>query len=113
MVQSRKLCNFEKKVLLTLIGSVIQPNKFTSYNSGISSNVAQVGDLLRIFCSGLEEQIQHRKYFYKSASLVREGMVLVHSGGLTGDTSSATVRQSKVMFRTACKLTHVYTLIGL
>ena len=27
MVQSRKLCDFEKNVLLTLIGSVIQPNK--------------------------------------------------------------------------------------
>ena len=27
MVQSRNLCDFEKNVLLTLIGSVIQPNK--------------------------------------------------------------------------------------
>ncbi len=27
MVESRKLCNFEKNVLLLLIGSVIQPNK--------------------------------------------------------------------------------------
>ena len=27
MVQSRSLCDFEKNVLLTLIGSVIQPNK--------------------------------------------------------------------------------------
>lgn len=29
MVQSRNLCDFEKNVLLMLIGSVIQPNKVT------------------------------------------------------------------------------------
>ena len=27
MVQSRGLCEFEKKIVITLIGSVIQPNK--------------------------------------------------------------------------------------
>ena len=98
MVQSRKLCEFEKNVLLFLIGRVIQPTMFNSYelcNGGGLANVggiANVGDLLRSFCSGLEEQIQHRKYFYKSASLICEGMVLVHSVGLTGDPSSAIVR---------------------
>ena len=31
MVQSRGLCPFEKQVLLTLIGFVIQPNKVSEY----------------------------------------------------------------------------------
>ena len=30
-----------------------------------------VGELLRLFCSSLEEQIKHRMYFYKTATLVR------------------------------------------
>lgn len=91
MVESRNLCAFEKNVILSLIGSVLQPNKFNTGEACISKNSAQVGDLLQLFCAGLQEQINHRKYFYKSASLVREGMVVVHSSGLTGDPSSATV----------------------
>lgn len=91
MVESRNLCEFEKNVLLALIGSVIQPNKFSGASIRISNNCAQVGEMLQLFCSGLEDQIHHRKYFYKSASIVREGMVVVHSSGLTGDTSNATV----------------------
>ena len=47
--------------------------------------------MLRIFCEDLEEQIQHRRYFYKSSSLVHEGMIVVHNSGLTGDTTSAIV----------------------
>ncbi len=47
--------------------------------------------MLRIFCEDLEEQIQHRRYFYKSSSLVHEGMIVVQNSGLTGDTTSATV----------------------
>ena len=91
MVESRHLCSFEKNVLLALIGSIIQPNKFTAGDVVIGKNCAQVGDLLQLFCPTLEEQIHHRKYFYKSASLIREGMVVVHNSGLTGDPSSATV----------------------
>lgn len=113
MAASRKLCDFEKNVLLLLIGSVLQSNKvchshstswfqcfhsrdssfqFQNYEIRIAPNFAQVGEVLRIFCDDLEEQIQHRKYFYKSSTLVREGMVVVHSTGLTGDPSTATVR---------------------
>ena len=44
-----------------------------------------------MFCSDLEEEIVHRKYFYKSATLVREGMIIVHNAGLTGDTNNAEV----------------------
>ena len=53
-----------------------------------------VGELLRLFCVDLEEEIAHRKYFYKSATLVREGMIIVHNSGLTGDTNNATVSET-------------------
>ncbi len=67
------------------------PFQFQNFDMRISPNMVQVGDVLRIFCEDLEEQIQHRKYFYKSSTLVREGMVAVHSTGLTGDPSTASV----------------------
>ena len=63
----------------------------------ISANYVQVGELLRIFCADLEEQIEHRKYFYKSASLVHEGMIVVHNSGLTGDPTSASVEIDRRM----------------
>lgn len=52
-----------------------------------------VGELLRLFCTTLQEQIKHRMYFYKMATLVREGMIIVHNSGLNGDPTSAKVRK--------------------
>ena len=57
----------------------------------MSAQGTTVGELLRLCCTDLEEEIAHRKYFYKSATLVREGMIIVHNSGLTGDTNNATV----------------------
>ena len=94
MVASRNLCSFEKNVLLTLIGSILQPNKFNS--EGFGQHSCQVGNLLQLMCTSLEDQIQHRKYFYKSATLVREGMVVVHNSGISGDPSSAVVRSQAI-----------------
>ena len=59
----------------------------------MSARGTSVGELLRLFCTDLEEEIAHRKYFYKSATLVREGMISVHNSGLTGDTNNATVSE--------------------
>ena len=50
-----------------------------------------VGEILRLFCSDLHDQIKLRKYFYKNATLVTEGMIIVHNSGLNGDPSAAKV----------------------
>ena len=50
-----------------------------------------VGELLRLFCLSLKDQIKNRMYFYKTATLVREGMIVVHNVGLTGDPAYAKV----------------------
>ncbi|XP_065889621.1 uncharacterized protein [Dysidea avara] len=97
MVQSRHLTTFEKNIILLLIAAVIQPNKFQSYEVRVSARGTSVGELLRLFCTDLEEEIAHRKYFYKSATLVREGMISVHNSGLTGDTNNATVEIDRRM----------------
>ena len=93
MVESRNLSSFEKDVLLVLIGAILQPNRFNVNDVRIGKNL-QIGSLLSKFYSSLEDQIAHRKNFYKSASLVREGMVVVHSTGISGDLSNATVRNT-------------------
>ena len=57
----------------------------------LRTGLLRVGEILQIFCAGLEEQIAHRKYFYKSATLVHEGMVMIHNSGITGDPTTAIV----------------------
>lgn len=54
-----------------------------------SGGTFSVGELLRLFCPTLQDQIKHRMYFYKTANLVREGMIIVHNSGLNGDPTSA------------------------
>ena len=50
-----------------------------------------MGELLRLFCTALQDQIRHRMYFYKTATLVREGMIIVHSSGLNNDPTACKV----------------------
>jgi SpoVK/Ycf46/Vps4 family AAA+-type ATPase len=97
MVSSRNLCEFEKKVLLTLIGNVIQPNKIMLYSDYSMTAGFTVGELLRLFCVDLANQIKSRMYFYKTASLVREGMIIVHASGLSGDPTGARVEIDRRM----------------
>eukprot|EP00800_Vazella_pourtalesii_P010699 TRINITY_DN2610_c0_g4_i1.p1 TRINITY_DN2610_c0_g4~~TRINITY_DN2610_c0_g4_i1.p1 ORF type:complete len:970 (-),score=246.43 TRINITY_DN2610_c0_g4_i1:85-2994(-) len=100
LVASRNLCPFEKNLVLTLIGSIIQPNKINNcgdINPYSTTSSFSVGELLRLFCTNLTEQIKHRTFFYKNAKLVREGMIVVHDVGLTGDPSSAKVEVDRRM----------------
>lgn len=100
MIESRNLCAFEKNVIITLTGAVLQPNKFIAEEVMMTpgaKNTFQVGQLLQLMCTNLEDQIQHRKYFYKSATLVREGMIIVHNSGISGDPSNATVRNTMLL----------------
>ena len=90
MVESRNLCSFEKDVLLTLIGVTLLPNKFDSDDFFITRK-SMVSGLLQQLCSSLEERINHLKYFYKSATLIREGMLVLHSSDISGDVSRAVV----------------------
>lgn len=51
--------------------------QFSSFDIHINPTGTTIRDLLRLFCNTLEEQISHRRYFYKSSVMVHEGMVNV------------------------------------
>ena len=50
-----------------------QINPFEGMGLGFGSGPQSfsVGELLRLFCTSLKEQIKHRMFFYKTAILVR------------------------------------------
>ena len=92
MVESRNICAFEKNVLISLIGATLQPGKFGVLDAYFEKTI--VSDLIRQLCSGFEEEIGHLKYFYKTATLVREGMIVMQSSDIAGNVADATVGHS-------------------
>jgi SpoVK/Ycf46/Vps4 family AAA+-type ATPase len=78
LVATRGLVEFEKWVLLTLVGvhisdEVKKAAEIRSYSS------IDVGDLLTLWTDGLEEQVARRKHFYKSGTLLKEGLIRIES----------------------------------
>ncbi|KAJ6241738.1 atpase [Anaeramoeba flamelloides] len=82
--KARGLTKFEKNIVLFLIGSNISQEMM---NSGVSRG-STVENLLRVFCDTLEDQITKRKYFYKSATLIKDGILHVSGTGLDNDLNS-------------------------
>ena len=88
------LCEFEKNVIVAMIGQAIAPRSIGLMGGGgpggyggsqSPSKTMQVEVLLRAFSHSLQQQIEHRKYFYKSAVLVREGILVLHGDDLGAD----------------------------
>jgi hypothetical protein len=86
------LCEFEKNVVVSMIGQAIAPRSIGLMGGGrmdcggaSPSKTMQVEVLLRAFSHSLQQQIEHRKHFYKSAVLVREGILVLHGDELGAD----------------------------
>eukprot|EP01129_Flabellula_baltica_P013449 TRINITY_DN6237_c0_g1_i1.p1 TRINITY_DN6237_c0_g1~~TRINITY_DN6237_c0_g1_i1.p1 ORF type:complete len:1099 (+),score=231.60 TRINITY_DN6237_c0_g1_i1:22-3318(+) len=79
LARLRKLDEFEKNVLLALIGSVISQKirLAISSNNDYSSNSFDVGTLIALFCESLESQIKGRTYFYRNSKIVKEGLITI------------------------------------
>eukprot|EP00041_Stephanoeca_diplocostata_P038019 m.1469259 g.1469259 ORF g.1469259 m.1469259 type:complete len:1133 (-) comp25141_c0_seq3:2-3400(-) len=85
LCQRLGLDEFEKMVVVLLIGHTVSPMMKEVLDSlaenGLNSNRYQgterltIKMLLHTFCSTFKEQVSKRTYFYKSASLVRRGIV--------------------------------------
>jgi SpoVK/Ycf46/Vps4 family AAA+-type ATPase len=85
---------FEKNVVVSMIGQAIAPRSIGLMGGGggggggggvSPSKTMQVEVLLRAFSHSLQQQIEHRKHFYKSAVLVREGILVLHGDELGAD----------------------------
>jgi hypothetical protein len=73
---SLNLSHFEKLSVIHLISGIVSPPPSDDRYGGYRPprQKVQVSDLLHNFCSNLEEQMNFRKYFYKNAILVKEGI---------------------------------------
>ena len=88
--QSLSLSPFEKNVVVAMIGQAIAPRSIGIMGGGGGgggqpSKTMQVEVLLRAFSASLQDQIRNRRHFYKSAVLVREGILVLHGDELGAD----------------------------
>eukprot|EP00026_Physarum_polycephalum_P000306 Phypoly_transcript_00306.p1 GENE.Phypoly_transcript_00306~~Phypoly_transcript_00306.p1 ORF type:complete len:1112 (+),score=182.86 Phypoly_transcript_00306:1977-5312(+) len=78
LVKLRGLDDFEKDILVTLIGGMISQKVRKAGNLGSSSIFPKsfdVGTLLSLHTDSLEQHIRSRTYFYKNSKLVQEGII--------------------------------------
>merc|ERR1719295_1280644 len=87
LVVKRGLDEFEKWVILTLVGCIISVDIIKA--AGLQNryrDAMTVGEMLGCNCKDLRSQILHRRYFYKTATLVKESLVKVHESRLQHNT---------------------------
>lgn len=78
LAEKHELCTIEKNILIILVGAVLIEG-FEDHLSGMRGigPAAKVQDMFKFFAGTLKEQIRMRRYFYRDAPLVREGMIRV------------------------------------
>jgi len=78
LTQALTLEDFEIDVVVAIIGTTVQPSHSQlSRLSNMYSNGSglTVQGLLASFCSSLRDELSNRRYFYRSGSLIKEGIL--------------------------------------
>eukprot|EP01137_Pigoraptor_chileana_P029176 Opistho-2@14032 len=95
------LDEFEKLVLYTLVGnklsSRISPDMSYYGSSSSMVSIFYVGQLVHLFSESFEQEVMHRKYFYKNATLIREGVIQLSDSGFGGELMNTTVEVDRRM----------------
>jgi len=84
LAQLRNLTDFDKLVIITLIGSVLSPEIVRILHQQHKYANFTVGELLRLHFPELRDQIAHRHCFYKTSTLVKERIISVGEKNVVG-----------------------------
>ncbi len=80
--QTRGLDDFEKHILLFAAADAASIELREKMETRRSQ---EAGSMLFLFFDSLEDQVAARRYFYKDATLIRDGLINVSSGAFSGD----------------------------
>eukprot|EP00439_Symbiodinium_sp_Y106_P012056 s5541_g1.t2 len=93
--QKTKLDDFEKNVVVMLVGNTLSPKIQATLNVGerrfLANAPLQVRVILETFCRDFKEEVQKRVYFYKSSRLASSGIIRIGAGARSGDLTCHTV----------------------
>ena len=95
------LTRFEKFVILSLLKGMIMPSMaHDEFNPRGARDLfrASVSSLIDDFCCTLEEKMNHRSFFYRSSSLIREGIVRLNESDFMQDLTTCSVDLDRRMF---------------
>lgn len=111
LCQRLQLDEFERKVVVLLIGHTVSPMMkeildSLAQNGGLSGSRyggavehVTVKLLLHTFCNTFQDQVANRVYFYKSSRLLRRGVIKMPSSQFTRVTEVDLMHQSVVLDR--------------
>ncbi|CAL1145902.1 unnamed protein product [Cladocopium goreaui] len=101
ILSSRHMNEFEKEVVVLLVGLILLPNRFqirgTSMYHHCRGEPVDVATVLVFLSPDLASQIANRKAFYKDAVLVRDHIIHVSTKGVHGDLASCPVEIDRRM----------------
>ncbi|CAE8657700.1 unnamed protein product, partial [Polarella glacialis] len=95
LIQKKKLDNFEKSVVVMLIGQTLSPKIQATLSVGerrfCRDAPLQVRVILETFCRDFKEEVQKRVHFYKSSRLAGSGIIRIGAGARSADLTYHTV----------------------
>ncbi|CAJ1423930.1 unnamed protein product [Effrenium voratum] len=97
---SRQMNEFEKEVVVLLVGLILLPHRFHIPGPGVyhcRGEPIEVATILALLSPDLASQIANRKAFYKDSVLVRDHIIHVSTKGVHGDLSSCPVEIDRRM----------------
>eukprot|EP00930_Biecheleria_cincta_P002910 TRINITY_DN103872_c0_g1_i1.p1 TRINITY_DN103872_c0_g1~~TRINITY_DN103872_c0_g1_i1.p1 ORF type:complete len:954 (-),score=187.53 TRINITY_DN103872_c0_g1_i1:357-2831(-) len=107
ILSSRQMSDFEKEVVILLVGLILLPNKLMHLTAGgappgyriyrSKGEGVDVATILSALLPDLATQISNRKAFYKDAVLVRNNIIHVGSNGVRRDLASCPVEIDRRM----------------
>lgn len=99
LVTALQLEEFEKLVLLNLIKCILMPNSGYNQNGGGDVVVGQtIGDAIQNFATSLEDKMLSRKYFYKTSTLIKEGILCISQNDFMEDLTNCSIDLDRRMF---------------
>lgn len=95
-----ELKQFEKFCILELAKSVIMPREERRYGRMImeGGRAAPIGYLIERFSDSLEEKMKARSFFYKSSTLIQEGILTISQHDFMSDLTSCRVELDRRLF---------------
>ncbi|CAK9089392.1 Cell division cycle protein 48 homolog AF_1297 [Durusdinium trenchii] len=100
ILSSRQMNEFEKEVVILLVGLILLPHRFLQRGAGMyhcRGEPIDVATVLALLSPDLASQIANRKSFYKDSVLVRDHIIHVSTKGVHGDLSSCPVEIDRRM----------------
>ncbi|KJE90794.1 hypothetical protein CAOG_02039 [Capsaspora owczarzaki ATCC 30864] len=96
-----QLDDFERQILWTLAGNKLSnkvgPEMGRWSNRGSYVSAFTVGQLLHMYSEDFEDEVGRRKYFYKNARLVKEGVIRLADSVVSGELNNSQVEMDRRM----------------